>query len=582
MKIPWALPSTPKSKATRIICGLITGLGLLLFLAQTWRIHAMWTPVGFVDTWPLYDRLMKWRQGQLTLDHYLFDPQGPHLHFIIFLLYLIDVLFGSGRQLVPHFATIFSICGIAATLCFLVIRSYPTKTAWTLQACALIAGVLILLSGVSEATVIPFQAVVVVTRFIHFALLGVLAWCEFFPNRRLHLFTLAISCVAATFYAAGGIFAIEILLLHLICFRNWRPLLWSWLPLACYFWFMVHYVKPTAEITTITSLLRQPSVATLREVIIGTICYYGSALAIGWPSVLTPTGSASELTLLAIATMVGVISVAWAIYILVWAFFRQKSGTISDRGAECTDFIIALLSLFVFTSAVSAALLWVARARIFGPALGIPAHFAVLTATRYAAFAAVAFCVVLYILHRARTFRAGSALSAAMFILIAGVAINSLRHQERYISRNPLEDAATALLMGMSPADAEAAAVWPGVKGDWYWPGELPKTAAYINAGRFSYAYGMPALGQISGRPSARIFEYAVEPVPESGTVCRIWGTMASFEEISLIAPQRFFPITSLRGDVVGYAARNGTSIRGHLNCNDATAHPALFLSEPQ
>jgi hypothetical protein len=57
---------------------------------------------------------------------------------------------------------------------------------------------------------------------------------------------------------------------------------------------------------------------------------------------------------------------------------------------------------------------------------------------------------------------------------------------------------------------------------------------------------------------------------------------MASFETANWIAPQRFFPITTTRGEVIGFADRNGTGVHGHLNCADVANHPALFLSERQ
>ena len=127
MKILPGFPTAPKSKVKLTGCILIALLGLFVFVIQIWRIHALWTPVGYVDTWPLYDRLMHWHQGQLSLDHYLFDPHGPHLHFIIYLLYLIDVTCGSGRQLVPHFATLLSIFGLIATLSYIFFRFVTTK-----------------------------------------------------------------------------------------------------------------------------------------------------------------------------------------------------------------------------------------------------------------------------------------------------------------------------------------------------------------------------------------------------------------------------------------------------------------------
>lgn len=574
-------PNASMFKATSFACASIAVAGLAVFLIQLWRIHALWTPVGFVDTWPLYDRLMHWRQGQLSLDHYFFDPHGAHLHFIIYLLYLIDFAFGSGRQLVPHLATLFSILGLIATLSFFFLKVRMASPSSRLPAYALMFGTLILLSGVSEATAIPFQAVVVVTRFVYILLLSILVWCQFVPNKWLHASALIASCLAASFYASGGVFAIEVSAVHLIFFRNWRPLLCSWLPLASYGWFMGHYVKPNAEFLTVGSLLREHSPGTLSEVAIGTVYYYGSELMAGWPHPVHFKMGGPELLLFLIGLSVCAVTVGWAIYTVISiSLLAVRTGPIADVRA-CTSCIMALLSLFVFASAVSASLLWVARARIFGGALGMPAHFAVLTSNRYAAFASVAFVVFLYILQVPIRSRLALIASLATFSVTALCGLNAALRFDPYVDRVRLERAATALLMGMSPADNEASAVWPGVKSDWYWPGELPKTATYLQTGGFAYAYHMPALGQFLGGRSVKIYEYSSEPVPENGNVCRLAGRLASFERMSLFAPQRFFAVTKLRGEVVGYAVRNATAVNGYLNC--AAAHePALFLSDSE
>ena len=580
MKMPLGPPIAPNSKTNSYACASIALVGLFVFVAQLWRIHSMWTPVGFVDTWPLYDRLMKWRLGQLSFDHYLFDPHGLHLHFIIYLLYLIDVTWGSGRQLVPHFATLISVLGVIATLSFIILRLYPPKARSTIRFCALFFGTFVLLSGVSEATVIPFQAVVVVTRFLYFLLLAILVWCQFFPNKWLHALALAASCLAASFYAAGGIFAFEVFLVHAIFFRNWRQLLCSWLPLASYLLLVGHYIKPSAETAALASLLRGLSSATISEVAKGTVCYYASALTMGWPNPARVTFGASETTLLSIAFVVCVVTVSWALYVLISILLGAIRGVLTSDVRTCASCIMALLSLFVFASAVSAALLWVARARIFGAALGMPAHFAVLTSNRYAAFAGVAFVVFLYILQSARRYHLGTVISLVTFAVVAGCGFIAVVRPERFVSRDQLEDAATALLMGMSPADDEASAVWPGVRADWYWPTELRKTVAYLQAGGISYAYRMPALGQFAGWPTVKIYEYALQPVAQGGGICRVTGSMASFETQNLIAPRRFFPIITTPGEVVGYAVRTGSTVNGHLTCGSAVNHPPLFLSE--
>ena len=427
MKILSSFPAAPKSKVKLTGCILIALLGLFVFVIQIWRIHALWTPVGYIDTWPLYDRLMRWHQGHVHLDHYFFDPHGPHLHFIIYLLYLIDVTCSSGTQLVPHFATLVSIFGLIVTLSYLFFRSYPPNCAWSLRACIWFFGMLVMFSGVSYATAVPFQAVVVVTVFIYCLLLAVLAWCLFFPNRWLHVSALLGCCVAASFYAASGIFAMEVLALHVIFFRRRRALLVAWLPLASYVWLLRNYVTPNSEIVMIGRLVREHSLATLSEVAIGAVCYYGSVFAYVRPNLVHETRGAFGSIVFTIALVVCAITVIWATWVLTSIFLRVKRGVPMTDVRTCMACVLALLALFVFASAVSAAVLWVARVRVL--AMGAPAHFYVLTSSRYAAIAAVAYVIFLYILQRSRRTHLAAGVALAMFCLLAAGGLSTAMHE---------------------------------------------------------------------------------------------------------------------------------------------------------
>jgi hypothetical protein len=573
-----------KSKLQFSACVLMALFGLYVFLLQMWDIHALWTSVGFVDTWPLYDRLMKFNTGQLSLDHYLLDPH-VHPHSIVFFLYLMDTMYGSGRQLLPHFATLLSIIGLIATLWYVVWRSSADRFAFNLRSCAFLFGTLVLLSGLSEATVIPFQCVVVVTRFVYISLLAIMVFCQFRPNKVLHVAALAASVIAVSFFASGGVFAAQIVLLHLVFFRRWRWLLCSILPLVAYLLLIAHYTHPGAETHAMKGIITGANFTAIGDIALGAICYYASALVGGWPMQIGFGFGLSEITAFAIGFIVCVSTVTWAIYILlslllkVW---RREMTLEANAAASC---LLALVSLSVFASSLADSLLWMARAQIFGPAMGMPVHYAVLTSNRYAAFSSLAFMIFLFIAMTTKRRFAGVVLSLATFAIVGGVGLNSLNSQKMQNNTNYYRDqpefAATALLMGMSPADPEASAVWPGVDKDWYWPTELPKTTAYLRSADISYAHGLPLLGQgrVSSWPTTMIAGYETQPVAEKPEVCRLNGNATEFDTKSLVAPQRVFPITVGSGEVVGYALHEGHLVKGHILCIEGNNKQLLFLS---
>jgi hypothetical protein len=185
---------------------------------------------------------------------------------------------------------------------------------------------------------------------------------------------------------------------------------------------------------------------------------------------------------------------------------------------------------------------------------------------------------------------------------LSGLGFNSLRVKKSYPKkplsypdfiekRTQLDIAATALLMGMSPADHECDTAWPGVgtEGDWYWPGELPKVVAYIRSSGIDYAHGMPSLGDRSTSPAAAIVGYQTEPVPEAREICRLSGRLGTESGVGSTpsfqngfwAPRRIFPIRQMNGKVVGYALNAGSNgaVVGHVFCKDSIEQQPLYLS---
>lgn len=348
---------------------------------------------------------------------------------------------------------------------------------------------------------------------------------------------------------------------------------------------MGHYTHPSAETQAIKEIIYDMNFTTIAQIALGSICYYASALVSGWPTPIGIVFSISEIIILMASFFVGASTVIWAIYILfslllkVW---RRDQAFETISVASC---LMALVSLSVFVSSLSAALLWLARAKIFGTGMGMPVHYAIMTSNRYAAFSSLAFMVFLFITMTLKQRVTGVVLSLATFTLVSGIGLNSMNSQKMKNNtdyyRDKIEFAATALLMGISPADPEASSVWPGVNTDWYWPTELPKTAAYLRDAGISYAQGLPSLGQgrFSNWPTTMIAGYEMQPVAEKPNICRLSGKGTPFNTKSLFAAQRIFPVTIESGEVVGYALHEGSTVMGHVFCQDGVNSKLLFIS---
>jgi hypothetical protein len=570
-----------KTKTSLFVFALVAISCTSIFLWQMWDIHALWTPVGLVDTWPLYDRLMKYMTGQLNLEHYLLDPH-VHPHSIVYFLFLMDTILGSGRELVPHFATLFSIVGLGATFCFVVWQAFPDRTLSNIRLYAFLFGTIVLVSGVSEASAIPFQCVVIVTRFLYILILAALVYCQFYPNKPLHITAIAAAVVAVSFYASGGVLAGSVVLIHVIFFRRRRWLYASFLPLITYLILIARYTKPGAETEQIKAILGHFQFGHLEQLVMGSISYYATAFREGWPVPLEMGFGPSMLALYALGAVFAGATVVWAAWVLIAQFFKIVRRDYSCAPSDVASCLMALVSLWVFLSSLSAALLWMARARIFGPGMGMPIHFAVLTSGRYAAFSSLAVVVFLYMVLNLKRRGWVVDLSVAALILTVLIGASSLTSEKMAARtdyyRNGLDNAATALLLGMTPTDPEASAVWPGVAADWYWPTELPKVEAYLHSANLSYAHGLPQLGQTLTAQKTAIAGYQTQPVAEKPDVCRLTGSAPPFHK-SVFAPQQFFPVLASGGQVVGFALHEGGEVKGHVLCRTSVGRQPLFLS---
>lgn len=544
--------------------------GLSIGLAQIIKIHQLWTSVGYVDTWPLYDRLMRYMTGQLSLDHYLFDPH-VHPHSIVYILYLIDVTLSTGRQLVPHYATIFSITALATTLIIFLRKLAPVAMQFDYASSFLIAAILIILPNLSEATIIPFQTVVITTRFLYILLLATLVYCQFnSESNTLHLSALIASAIAATFYASGGVFAAEIFLLHLLFFRRWIWVILSGMPLAAYFTVIAMYTSASAETEALKKILGAFSFEMLGQTVVGASAYYASVFVAGWPFTLTTGFGPSENFIIGLGFILMITTTTWSLCIVVRQFINSCQNKKSANPNGFGSLLMALIAISISLSAASASLLWLARAEIFGPAMGMPPHFAVLTSSRYAAFSGLSLIVFFYIISTLKNRKASGIAAGTLFVLVAALALNSMneKRMSSYINvRDNIESSATALMIGMSPADREGNAVFPGVENDWHWPNQLPKAVSYLRTHGLSFAYLQPALGARSAREQTPLTNLQIEPVTERPQFCRVIGTRVPPIDLITQPPQRFRAIIDEGDIVVGYASLANERLNGHMVC---------------
>lgn len=565
-----------QSATVKLAGWLIVATAIATFLGQLALSNAVWTPVGYVDVWALWDRYMKFDAGAISLDHYLLDP-FVHPHLIVFLLYLADIGLAGGRQIVPHLAMLASIVAFSAALIYALWRTALGER-WHAFGLSVLAGTVLLTSaGISEATTIPFQTVVECSRTIYLLLLLLIIWSLHHGKQAVYIVSMAIAVASVPFYASGNIFALEIIIVHLLPPVRWRLVALSFLPFVAYLALVHYYMSSlTPDLASIPKVLETADLSTVWEIILSTAAYYACFLVAGWPFPMQDAMDLSMITLLMAGSAICVWSGLWTLWTL-WCAFRARG---ESKARRVTDIFMAMMSLWVFISAVGASLLWEARILKLNMYNGtMSPHYASLTSTRYSVYASLALIVVLYSLWQVRRTWAMVAM-LPIFVVVEILSFRSVTDPnwtDRIASRDALNVAGAGILTGIDLTDQRVSAAGP--LNDWYWGQELPKVVIYLEQKDLAFARGLPQIGASVGDKVLRA-TIQITPSTSGGKLCDFTGPKVPAPSTLLAAlfgmPRRLVAVADDRNVVVGYGAITASGVRGYARCD--ADKPSLVL----
>ena len=261
---------------------LIIGLGIF-FLAQQLYILGAWTPVPFVDSWPVLHRFMEYQQGKIDTLHYLMNPHGAHLHLIVYFIYALDAQFFGAQQFLPMFA------GLTATLIvdgiFLFVYFTAIKNLSIPRPLVLIGAALALyfINVPSGTNLHIFQVVLTASRAAFCAIWLGMIWALQKDDRRWHIILLALACVAVTFHGSGVLFALAVAMLYALFGRTLLQRCYGLVPVITVLAFSAAFIPPgTGEFHAIGKVLLSLDPLTFWNILLGVIGYYGSMFAYMW------------------------------------------------------------------------------------------------------------------------------------------------------------------------------------------------------------------------------------------------------------------------------------------------------------
>lgn len=477
-----ALP-TPARSTIAIVTSLILCAAVLTFSLSLALLNRIDVP--FVDGWPVLHRIMLKETEGLGWGRYLFGLHGAHLHAVIYLLALLDHRWFGGQQELQTAVSFLAIVAHALLVVVLLIReglgrgrSMAEIVLATVAATALISSL-----SDTETLLIPFQAVLTVSRIFYIGLLWALCLALIRGNLALYVAAMIVAVPVVTFHGTGHLFAVCVIILHLLLRQRPARLLVSCLPLIFAILVQSRYSAGGGELANIGQVL---NLSAIREVPLAFITYFSTPFVAYLHIVdnrwlLLPgailAASTILLTLLGLRASLGLTSWSPAGW---WRQYRSPApGTAALEPAVVFFTIIGILLLM---SATAAAIFWFIRSA--------PARLAawplIFDATRYGAYSTLA-CIMPMAawLHRT-TPRRGRDPARPVALVTAGVFfVAGLGATIRMNALGTLADrvnfATAGISVGLPPIlPLTTDGVWPQVGQDWFWKTELPRTIDWL------------------------------------------------------------------------------------------------------
>lgn len=552
----------------------IVASSVLAILFNLWVANSVTTILPVVDGWAVLSRIVDLKTGLITWDEFIFKPHGAHLHAIVYVLAWLDFTINGGNQRLMYAASICAVLGFAA-LIGAAIWKWGKIHNNNININIMCGGVsaLLMTSLVDAETLIqPFQAVLSISRLSYIGLLTLYVVALSRNKTKLYSLTTVISIIAVTFHGSGYIFAVLIIVSHLILNRSTKRLALSLLPLFTVIAVQACYSTGKSELQQITEILNPQSVV---EFIKGTAAYFATPF-----SALRDRISTLTLTVIGAVLFLCTAGISITTSLILFkegkGILRTKKINESGNYSKLQLELIAcafLTALFLLMSSAAASLFWIVRTLHNST---IPAHIYVLDSARYTAYSSLAPVLLIGVL-----LLFPSRLKGILFLLLAALVLTAIvpaiKVGKSYTLDDALNIAAAALGVGISPIHPEAEAVWPIAATDWYWSTNLPKTVAYLKNKQKSAWSVLPPLDAIVDGPVER-FPLTLSYIRRlEGDVprgrCGIRATLPLSP--SYLAKGSIYALVNSNRMVIGYITllrhqfeSTGRRFEGYIRCN--------------
>lgn len=453
---------------------LIVLFSIALFQIIVLSKYVTISPV--VDGWAVLNRIMLFKQGNISFINYIFDKHGAHYHSLIYLFSLIDFEILRGRQYLTYFLSVFSLMTFAILIAYFLFQSNSKiHISRNYKYILSIAVLIFLLSPIDlESSLLPFQFVLVGSKLIYFIIIFYSIKSILENKLTIQITILMLASLAMTMHGIGIIFGLTISIIYIALSNNNNI---KFIPVIGFMIFLSLDSKisnASGEIGAISSL----GIDSLKNLIFGVFAYYSTPISFLFTD--------KKITLLT----------GSLVFFLNLFFFIRSCTTLSQRSKndshdvhETIKLSMQFFILIIFLSSVAASLFWIVRS-----GSGVDSWQMVMSTARYVSYSSIAYVYVVYsVLEYCKLKKIFTVFFSSLLIYVAFQAYKNL--DDTYRLDLIIKNSIAAISTGIKVDEKEGNGIWPENENDWYWKNALPKTIMYLKDEKLGPWYKVPALG---------------------------------------------------------------------------------------
>lgn len=516
--------------------------------------------VQYSDGIPLVHRVMRFKEGEISIGSFLFGQHGNSIHPIVYFIAFFDNILFSDWP-------ILQITCVSAGMLFtpLIVMKMLYDEQLSLFENVIIAtfASILVSGGYNVQLYLPFQMVLTFTRLIFIVVIVHLS--RLLSDHKVitarYYVWIAIATLCSPMHGMGLMFAGSIVYLHIIYRQNYKKILLSFLPIFSHLAIHLTYNSGFGEVSNASG---GHGIKYFVDLVKCMAAFFGCPIF--------TLGFSREMSLILGVAALGVTCITLLYFFIRGLYLNNYIKTLkplytTDSNPDTTTgFLLAMLGIG-FLASVSAAMFALARAEYY-PSIGRDMIGYTLASQRYSCFAIIIYLYFIWMIFKFIRIKVKSGViriaTVAMIscCLISTLIQNVKASEAQFKALNQqLDYTATAILTELPLEHPIPSFIFPGYQDDWYWVDQLPLLIDYFKTYNQYFWSNMPHIGTtLPDDKKTYPLENIVLGEFDNPNYRTFYATATEYPH------RKFAPIVDDKNQVVGFVHKK--SKQGFVNSN--------------